>query len=203
MNILILYLRLYFIFRCLSLLFLCFRFYLLITRATYVLELNFLTNLEINISLTVLLDPFSLMFSRIVLFISSIILKYRRRYIVIDRRRIRFLITLLFFIFSIIFIIFGINLIFIVLGWDGLGVTSYLLVIYYLNSNSSFAGIVTVLRNRVGDGFLLLAVAIIAESIRWNFLDKRYLICVSNRFILRALIILISITKRAQIPFSA
>lgn len=46
----------------------------------------------------------------------------------------------------------------ILLGWDGLGLISYCLVIYYPTKKSSRAGMLTVLRNRVGDICLLLLI---------------------------------------------
>ena len=47
----------------------------------------------------------------------------------------------------------------ILLGWDGLGLVSYLLVIYYQNVRSYGAGMLTVLSNRIGDVALLMAIA--------------------------------------------
>jgi NADH-ubiquinone oxidoreductase chain 5 len=43
--------------------------------------------------------------------------------------------------------------------WDGLGLVSYLLVIYYQNVNSYGAGILTVLSNRIVDVALLIVIA--------------------------------------------
>jgi len=51
------------------------------------------------------------------------------------------------------------NLIRILLGWDGLGLVSYCLVIYFQNIKSYNAGILTALSNRIGDVALLLAIA--------------------------------------------
>jgi NADH-ubiquinone oxidoreductase chain 5 len=42
------------------------------------------------------------------------------------------------------------------LGWDGLGMVSYLLVIYYQNVRSYGAGMLTVLSNPIGDVALLM-----------------------------------------------
>lgn len=56
-------------------------------------------------------------------------------------------------------LIFSPNLISILLGWDGLGLVSYCLVIYYQNVRSYNAGIITVLSNRIGDVALLLGIS--------------------------------------------
>jgi len=53
------------------------------------------------------------------------------------------------------------NMIRILLGWDGLGIVSYCLVIYYHNYISYNSGIVTVLCNRIGDVGILIAIRII------------------------------------------
>jgi NADH-ubiquinone oxidoreductase chain 5 len=45
------------------------------------------------------------------------------------------------------------------LGWDGLGLVSYLLVIYYQNVRSYGAGMLAVLSNRIGDVALLMVIA--------------------------------------------
>ena len=88
------------------------------------------------------------------------------------------------------------------LGWDGLGVTSYLLVIFYQRNKSYNAGILTAITNRLGDVGLLISIRIFIYIGSWtylyiNFLENSF----SNLFIY--IIIISSITKRAQIPFSA
>lgn len=55
------------------------------------------------------------------------------------------------------------NIVSVLLGWDGLGLVSYALVIYYQNEKSSAAGILTVLRNRVGDVAILLTIGVVSS----------------------------------------
>lgn len=90
------------------------------------------------------------------------------------------------------------NIIFILLGWDGLGLSSYILVIYYQNFSSAASGIITILSNRLGDIAIILSIGILITKINWNFI-------INDNFYKISIIILIiaAISKSAQFPFSA
>lgn len=151
-----------------------------------------------------LFDWMSLFFISFVLFISSLVIYYRKDYILGDENINRFILLVLLFVFSIIILIIRPNLIRILLGWDGLGLVSYCLVIYYQNIKSFNAGILTALSNRLGDVAFLIAIAWILNYGSWNFLF--YLEFIKLDFeiqLISLLIILAAITKRAQIPFSS
>lgn len=100
-----------------------------------------------------------LLFSGLVILISSIVMIYRAIYISGERFFVRFIYMVYLFVLSMIFLIIRPNVIRILLGWDGLGLVSYCLVIYYQNEKSANAGIITILSNRVGDVAILLSIA--------------------------------------------
>jgi len=107
-----------------------------------------------------------------------------------------------FFILSIFLLILRPNLIRLLLGWDGLGVTSYLLVVFYQRNKSYNAGILTAITNRLGDAGLLISISFFLYLGNWNFLFiNSFSDILSN--ILVYLIIISACTKSAQIPFSA
>ena len=114
----------------------------------------------------------------------------------------RFIILVFFFIISIYLLILSPNLISLLLGWDGLGVTSYLLVIFYQRNKSYNAGILTAITNRLGDVGLLISISLLLFLGNWNYI---YINSFSYIFsnILIYLIIISACTKSAQIPFSA
>jgi hypothetical protein len=62
------------------------------------------------------------------------------------------------------------NVISILLGSDGLGLVSYLLVIYYQNVKSYVSGVLIVLSNRIGDVSLLIVIAWIVSFGSWIFI---------------------------------
>lgn len=108
------------------------------------------------------------------------------------------------FVLSMILLIISPNLIRILLGWDGLGLVSYCLVIYYQNRKSYNAGMLTALSNRIGDVALLISIAWILNYGSWNYIY--YLECIKNDLcmqIISFLVVLAALTKRAQIPFSS
>lgn len=151
---------------------------------------------SINIEFLLYIDWIRLIFIRIVLLISSIVLIYRLIYIEIDKNIIRYYILVLIFVFSIILIIIRPNIVRIIFGWDGLGLVSFCLVVYYQNYRSYNSGMLTVLINRVGDVIILIIIGIIITYGRWNIFFLR------NIGLMIFFLIVAGITKRAQIPFS-
>jgi uncharacterized membrane protein len=67
---------------------------------------------------------------------SSLFIFYRDEYIHGDLNINRFILMVLIFVVSVMFLIIRPNIISISLGWDGLGLVSYCLVIYYQNVKS-------------------------------------------------------------------
>jgi NADH-ubiquinone oxidoreductase chain 5 len=94
--------------------------------------------------MTFLFDWMSLFFIGFVFIISSLIILYSDDYIFGDLNIVQFIMLVLMFVVSIMFLIVSPNIISILLGWDGLGLVSYLLVIYYQNVKSYGAGMLTV-----------------------------------------------------------
>lgn len=166
--------------------------------------MKFLRINRVSVIIVVLLDWMSLLFIRFVLYISRMVIYYRLEYIHGDLNIKRFIILVVIFVLSIILLIISPNLIRILLGWDGLGLVSYCLVIYYQNIKSYNAGILTALTNRIGDVALLISIAWIINYGRWNYIY--YLEFIKYDYsiqIVTLLVILAALTKRAQIPFSS
>ena len=171
---------------------------------SYFIEYEIVSLNSCSILMTILLDWISLLFISFVLLISSLVIFYRKEYISEDLNINRFIILVLIFVFSIIILIISPNLIRILLGWDGLGLVSYCLVIYFQNVKSFNAGILTALSNRIGDVALLMAIAWMLNYGRWNYIF--YIDLIKNDFeiiVIGSLVMLAAMTKRAQIPFSS
>nr|UFZ13236.1 NADH dehydrogenase subunit 5 [Orohermes crepusculus] len=157
-----------------------------------------------SIVMTILLDWMSLLFMSFVLMISALVIYYSKGYMFGDFNINRFILLVLLFVLSMMFLIISPNLISILLGWDGLGLVSYCLVIYYQNIKSYNAGMITVLSNRIGDVALLMAIAWMLNFGSWNYIF--YLECMNKSLemeFIGLMVILAGMTKSAQIPFSS
>nr|QGQ61694.1 NADH dehydrogenase subunit 5 [Pseudolebinthus sp. 1 RN-2019] len=152
--------------------------------------------------MVILLDFKSLLFMSFVLYISSLVIYYSKEYMSGDVHLDRFVILVLMFVLSMMFLIISPNLISILLGWDGLGLISYCLVIYYHNMKSLNAGMLTALSNRIGDVMLLLSIAWLLCFGGWNYIYLFNINSLELKYIV-VMIILAACTKSAQIPFSS
>lgn len=166
---------------------------------TIILEWNIIFILPTNIVFSIILDPIGIIFSCTVLIISANVLSFSSIYIINDQYIKRFTILVILFIISINLLIYIPHIIIILLGWDGLGLVSFLLVIYYQNRKSLAAGLITAIRNRIGDALLLIAIALTLDQGHWSIIN---ILSTKSLIIQTLLIITAAMTKRAQIPFS-
>nr|AML25935.1 NADH dehydrogenase subunit 5 [Staphylinidae sp. BMNH 1274219] len=167
-------------------------------------ELELLSMNYNSIEMVLLLDWMSMLFMSFVLFISSMVMYYSKEYMAGDLNINRFILIIFLFVMSMMMMIISPNLLSILLGWDGLGLVSYCLVIYYQNVKSSNAGMVTAMTNRIGDVMLLMSIAWMLNYGSWNFIyylefmkNDKYMMLISFMIVLAAM------TKSAQIPFSS
>lgn len=107
-----------------------------------------------------------------------------------------FFVLLTSFVISILLLILSESYFVIFLGWEGLGITSFLLIVFYQNWIRLRGGLMTLLTNRLGDRILL---------IRFSYwLGLRLLSSIYQKGTILAflLFLLVTLTKRAQVPFT-
>nr|WNL53790.1 NADH dehydrogenase subunit 5 [Nasutitermes sp. 1 MLW-2023a]WNL53803.1 NADH dehydrogenase subunit 5 [Nasutitermes sp. 1 MLW-2023a] len=178
--------------------------YFIMSDLVYFIDWNIITLSGSSVVMTFLFDWMSLLFMGFVFIISSLVILYSDDYMFGDLNIVRFISLVLMFVVSMMFLIISPNMISILLGWDGLGLVSYLLVIYYQNVKSYGAGMLTVLSNRIGDVALLMAIAWMINFGSWSFIY--YLEFLSGSFemeLISFLVVLAAMTSSAQVPFSS
>ena len=168
----------------------------------HIIEWELISLGSTTINVIFIFDFISLYFISLVRLVAGRVILFRTSYISKEVYFRRFIGLVVSFVISIFLLILRPNIIRLLLGWDGLGVTSYLLVIFYQRSKSYNAGIITALTNRIGDVGLLVSLAMILSYGHWTYI---YDTSTSKNMSYLLLIIIIrsACTKRAQIPFSA
>nr|YP_010945306.1 NADH dehydrogenase subunit 5 [Japanagallia malaisei]WMI45373.1 NADH dehydrogenase subunit 5 [Japanagallia malaisei] len=195
-NYYVIYFYIFFIFSILmmyfGIYFFCLDFYLF-------LEIKLFSLNSVNVFYVLFFDWVSLVFCSVVLFISSMVILYSCQYMGYSSySSMRFLYLVVIFIMSMVLMIISPNLLSILVGWDGLGLVSYCLVIYYSSMSSYLSGLITCMTNRMGDIGLLISLSWMFSYGGWHFIFY-------NGYMIYNLFILLSFscfTKSAQIPFS-
>lgn len=168
--------------------------------SVYLIETVFWESGRVRIVFRVLVDYIRLVFIGTVIVIGGRVLIYTRWYISDELYYKRFVSLVLLFILSIVLMILIPNLIGILIGWDGLGLTSFLLVCYYCNRKSLAARLLTALTNRIGDVLILIRIGFIIVENSWSLYQFTFGETISG---LVGLLTFAAITKSAQMPFCA
>nr|YP_009527925.1 NADH dehydrogenase subunit 5 [Laqueus japonicus]AYI69524.1 NADH dehydrogenase subunit 5 [Laqueus japonicus] len=146
----------------------------------------------------ILLDKMGIFFSLVVLMISGLVFWYSHSYMSSEIFPRRFGFITVLFVVSMNILIYVPNLVSLLLGWDGLGLISFCLVIYYQNKKSLASGMITALMNRVGDACLVLVIAGFLCFGHWSILYQEMI-----GMVLGVMVVVAASTKSAQIPFSS
>ena len=101
-----------------------------------------------------------------------------------------------------ILLILSPNLVTLMLGWDGLGISSFFLVIFYKRNKAFNAGILTAFTNRVGDALILVSFSLFLPFSSFT-LPVAGLEGFEPSYFIRGVLVVAARTKRAQIPFRA
>jgi NADH-ubiquinone oxidoreductase chain 5 len=132
-----------------------------------------------------------LLFLITVLIISLFVFLWSSFYIQVEFKIGLFYLSLLFFVVSMCFLVFSNRLFVVFLGWEGLGVSSFLLIIFYQNWVRRKGGLLTLLTNRLGDGVLIISFCLF-------FSVSSFRVIAFSRGLLIILLFFLRITKRAQ-----
>nr|YP_009743690.1 NADH dehydrogenase subunit 5 [Notocochlis gualtieriana]QIE12007.1 NADH dehydrogenase subunit 5 [Notocochlis gualtieriana] len=174
--------------------------YFVMKDISIMIEWSILNLSSCNMSFAIILDPVSLSFSNVVCLISGCVMLFSSSYMSHDPFLKRFTWLVMLFVASMNLLVFIPSLPALLLGWDGLGIVSFALVIYYQNMKSLGAGMLTVLANRIGDVMILLSIGILVLQGHWlvNSMFDFYL-----SSMVAMTITIAAMTKSAQIPFSS
>nr|QBZ38089.1 NADH dehydrogenase subunit 5 [Bambusiphaga maculata] len=193
--------NIFFFFFFIFLFFFFFGMYLYLFNFTIVFDYLFFSMNSSEFSFIFFFDWLSMFFLSIVFLISGSVLLYSLDYMRGDLFIIRFYFLVFLFIMSMFMLITMPDLICLMIGWDGLGLVSYCLVIYYQSSMSLSSGYLTLFINRLGDLFLIFCIGWCFNYGCWHY---SYIYSISGlNFYMLIFLILACLTSSAQFPFSS
>nr|YP_009489423.1 NADH dehydrogenase subunit 5 [Anomaloglossus dewynteri]AWG47123.1 NADH dehydrogenase subunit 5 [Anomaloglossus dewynteri] len=155
----------------------------------------FISSTTLNFS--VQLDPYTIMFTPIALMVSWSIIEYSLWYMHDDPKIRLFFKYLLTFLLAMMLLVSAGNLITLFIGWEGVGIMSYLLIgWYFTRSNAGAAALQAVLYNRIGDIGFLFTIFWLASS--FDSLDFNYVFTMNTPTPLIIAFIIAAASKSAQ-----
>jgi NADH-ubiquinone oxidoreductase chain 5 len=162
------------------------------------IELPIFLNEWIDVTLVLTIDFVSIGYLFCVLLVLIRVIIFSVFYMSGTVNHRRFFYSVILFAGSIFLLVLSDRFVLIIIGWDGLGIVSFCLVIFYERPRSLRSGILTILTNRLGDSLFLCIIFFIlrsggAASVSFNF----------SNYIFILLLITGRMTKRAQVPFSS
>lgn len=112
-----------------------------------------------------LVDPISVVMILVVTGVGTLIHLFSMGYMSHDERPSKYFAYLNFFIFNMLILVLGDNLLVMFVGWEGVGLASYLLIgFWFKDKEKSAAGMKAFITNRIGDAAFLLGIFVLFTS---------------------------------------
>lgn len=133
---------------------------------------------EYSFDMTLRLDRLSAVMCLVITGIGSLIHLYSTAYMEEDEGMARFFAYLNLFLFSMLMLVLGGNLLVLFVGWEGVGLCSYLLIgFWYRNVDYCAAGRKAFVVNRIGDAGVLLGTFVLLMTFKTvDFISLREMI---------------------------
>ncbi len=159
--------------------------------------------LEINLGF--LIDPLSAVMLMVVTGVGLLIHIYSIGYVHGDPGYYRFFTYLNLFMVSMLLLVMGDNYLVLFIGWEGVGLCSYLLIAYYFEKESATkAGTKAFVVNRIGDAGFLIAIFLIVQQFgTLNYLEvfeRAHELSTGTATAIALCLFIGAIGKSAQIP---
>ncbi len=120
----------------------------------------------LQVKMSILIDPLSVSMALFVTGVSALIHMYSIGYMDKDENFPRFFVYMNLFVFSMLVLVLSDNFLFNFLGWEGVGLCSYLLIAFwYERDSAASAGKKAFIYNRIGDFGFLLAMFLIFATV--------------------------------------
>lgn len=117
---------------------------------------------SLNIDWSLLVDSLTVIMLLVVTFISTLVHLYSIEYMEHDPHLLRFMAYLSLFSFFMLILVTSGNFLQMFVGWEGVGLASYLLInFWFTRIQANKAAVKAMLVNRIGDFFILLALFLI------------------------------------------
>lgn len=121
---------------------------------------NWINNGNLVVDFSFIIDSLSIVFCILISMITSLVLIYSLDYLNGDPYHVKFFSYLNFFAFSMLTMVLAKNYLVMFLGWEGVGLASYLLVNFWDTRNlANKSALKAVIFNRVGDIFFFAFLA--------------------------------------------
>nr|AAS77039.1 NADH dehydrogenase subunit 5 [Aleurochiton aceris] len=164
-----------------------------------IIEWKLVTSECLNMNFLLMIDTKSLMFSSCVFMITTSIIVYSKLYMENSNKLTTFIKIIMLFIMSMTILIFSTNMISMLLGWESLGLTSFVLIMFYQNKKSIMSAMYTMIMNRFGDIMILISMLNMMNLNTWSYTSTM----INNNITILSLLMVGAFSKSAQIPFSS